>query len=289
VQYDTHNFYGSTMAPTSRSALITGRPTKWPFVLTRSTGAGTGAHAAHWFRDSYSAWDDYRISIKQMLAFVAIHQMRMVGSDVCGFNGDVQEAMCARWAVMATWQPFYRNQADISAPSQEFYRWESLANAARKAIRTRYRLLDYIYTAMERQSRDGSPAVSPIWFVYPGDEAAAAIQTQWFLSDALLVAPVVEDDGTRVDVYLPEDVYYDFWTGEKLAGEGNTFRVEIGLEDIPVYIKGGSVVLLTVEAANTTAELRTKAFEVVVAPGSDGKAQGQLYLDDGGELHRGRK
>jgi alpha-glucosidase len=284
AQYDTHNFYGSTMARTTRSSLITRRPTKRPFVLTRSTFAGTGAHAAHWFGDNYSAWDDYRISIKQMLAFVAIHQIGMVGSDVCGFNGDAQETMCARWAVMAAWQPFYRNHADILAPSQEFYRWESVANAARKAIRTRYRLLDYIYTAMERQSRDGSPAVSPVWFVYPGEETAAGIQTQWFLGDALLVAPVVEDDGTGVDVYLPKDVFYDFWTGEKVVGERKTFRVEAALEDIPVYIKGGSVVPMRVEAANTTAELKMKAFEVVVAPGSDDKAQGQLYLDDGESL-----
>jgi alpha-glucosidase len=287
VQYDTHNFYGSTMARTSRKALIARRPTKRPFVLTRSTFAGTGAHAAHWFGDNYSAWDDYRISIKQMLAFVAVHQMSMVGSDVCGFNGDAQEGMCARWAVMAAWQPFYRNHADISAPSQEFYRWESVANASRKAIQTRYRLLDYIYTAMERQSRDGSPAVSPVWFVYPADEAAAGIQTQWFLGDALLVAPVVEDDGTGVDVYLPDDVYYDFWTGQKVVGQGKTMRVEVALQDIPVYIKGGTVVPMRVESANTTAQLRTKNFEVVVAPGLDGLARGQLYIDDGESLDVG--
>jgi alpha-glucosidase len=288
AQYDTHNLHGSTMARTSRAALLARRPGKRPFVLTRSTFAGAGAHAAHWFGDNYSAWDDYRISIKQMLAFVAVHQLSMVGSDVCGFNGVAQEVMCARWAVMAAWQPFYRNHADISAPSQEFYRWESVARAARRAGETRMRLLDYIYTAMERQSRDGSPAVSPVWFAYPDDEAAAGIQTQWFLGDALLVAPVVEDDGTAVDVYLPKDVYYDFWTGKQVVGDGKTVRVEVpALEDIPVYIKGGSVVPLRVEAANTTAELRTRNFEVVVAPGSDGKARGQLYFDDGESLDVG--
>ncbi|KAB5511529.1 glycosyl hydrolases family 31-domain-containing protein [Coniochaeta sp. 2T2.1] len=287
VQYDTHNLYGHTMAMTSRNALIARKPTKRPFVLTRSTFAGSGAVAAHWFGDNYSAWDDYRISIKQMLAFVAIHQMSMVGSDVCGFNGNVQEIMCARWAVMAAWQPFYRNHADISAPSQEFYRWESMANAARQAIKTRYRLLDYIYTAMDLQSRDGTPAVSPVWFLYPSDEAAAALQTQWFLGDALLVAPVVEDDGDGVDVYLPTDVFYDFWTGKRVMGEGKAFRVQVALEDIPVYIRGGSVVPMRVDGANTTAELRKKNFELVVAPGSDGSARGQLYFDDGDSLEVG--
>jgi alpha-glucosidase len=288
VQYDTHNLYGHTMAVTSRASLIARRPTKRPFVLTRSTFASSGTHVAHWFGDNYSAWDDYRISIKQMLAFVSMHQMPMVGSDVCGFNGDAQEKMCARWAVMAAFQPFYRNHADISAPSQEFYRWESVANAARKAIGVRYQLLDYIYTAMDGQSRDGTPAVSPLFFMYPGDLGTAGIQTQWFLGDALMVAPVVEDDGDGVDVYLPRDVFYDFWTGEKVMGEGKSVRVDgLALEDIPLYIRGGTVVPRRVESANTTAELRTKNFEVLVAPGSDGLAHGKLYLDDGESLDVG--
>ena len=288
VQYDTHNFYGHTMAATSRNALIARRPSKRPFVLTRSTFAGTGAHAAHWFGDNYSAWDDYRVSIKQMLAFVSLHQMSMIGSDVCGFNGDAQEEMCARWAVMAAWQPFYRNHADISAPSQEFYRWESVANAARKAINVRYQLLDYIYTAMQQQSTDGTPAVSPLWFMYPADEATAGIQTQWFLGDALMVAPVVEDDGDGVDVYLPADVYYDFWSGEKVVGEAKAVRVNVALEDIPVYVRGGTIVPMRTEGANTTVELRMKNFEVLVAPGTDGMAKGQLYLDDGDSLDVGQ-
>lgn len=289
AQYDTHNFYGHTMARASRLALIARRPTKRPFVLSRSTFAGTGAYAAHWFGDNYSAWDDYRISIKQMLAFTAIHQISMVGSDVCGFNGIAQEEMCARWAVMAAWQPFYRNHADISAPNQEFYLWESVANAARSAINTRYRLLDYIYTAMERQSRDGTPAVSPIWFMYPTDESSAGIQTQWFLGDALMIAPVVEDDGDAVDVFLPTDVFYDFWTGQRVIGESKTVRIAVALADIPVYVKGGTVVAMRVEGANTTTALRAKNFEVLVAPGSDGSAKGQLYLDDGESLDVGDK
>lgn len=35
------------------------------------------------------------------------------------------------------------------------------------------------------------------------------------------------------------------------------------------------------ESANTTTALRKKGFNIVVAPGLDGTAEGSLYLDDG--------
>ncbi|KAM3566775.1 hypothetical protein ARSEF4850_000309 [Beauveria asiatica] len=89
----------------------------------RSTFAGAGNKMSHWFGDNYSAWDDYRFSISQMLSFAALHNMPIVGSDICGFGGDAQEKMCARWAMLGAFQPFYRNHADEKSASQEFYRW----------------------------------------------------------------------------------------------------------------------------------------------------------------------
>ncbi|KXX77726.1 putative alpha/beta-glucosidase agdC [Madurella mycetomatis] len=284
-QYDTHNLYGTMMAAATREALLQRAPGKRPFVLTRSTFAGAGVRAAHWFGDNASTWGHYRVAIRQLLAFAATHAMPMVGSDVCGFNEQARAPMCARWALLGAFQPFYRNHADVSAPDQEFYRWPLVVDAARKAIDVRYRLLDYLYTAMWRASEDGSPVASPLWFWYPGDGQTFGVQTQWFLGEALLVSPVVEDDSQKVHFYLPKDVFYDFWTGEKVEGMGEMMTVDgLGWTDIPVHVRGGTIVPMRVKSANTTAELRRQNFEIMVAPGADGKAKGQLYLDDGESL-----
>ncbi|KAG9253470.1 glycosyl hydrolases family 31-domain-containing protein [Emericellopsis atlantica] len=287
-QYDTHNMYGLSMVKATRAGLIKRRPSSRPFVLTRSTFSSSSAYAAHWFGDNNSTWSDYRVSIPQMLGFTAVLNHPMVGSDVCGFNGKAEEAMCARWAMLGAFMPFYRNHADISSDFQEFYQWPSVAAAAKRAIDARYHLLDYIYTALYRASATGVPSVNPLFFVYPEDEGTWAIDTQFFLGESILVSPVTNDDSQTVNFYLPNDVFYDFWTGDKIEGSGAVVeRTGVAWDDIPVHIRGGSIIPMRSESANTTTDLRGNDFTLLVAPGRDGKARGSLYLDDGETMDTG--
>ena len=288
VQYDTHNLYGDSMAATTYNSMLKRRPNKRPFVLARSTFAGSGNKTAKWFGDNTSSWEDYRVQIQQLLTFAAFHQMPMVGSDICGFNGNATETMCARWAMLGAFMPFYRNHAVDTANHQELYLWESVAEAARKAIDSRYRLLDYIYTAMHRASTTGEPIAYPLFFMYPSDENTFGNERQFFYGDALMISPVIDDDAYEVEFYMPDDIFYNFWTHKSVRGEGKNILVEDqGLADIPVHIRGGKILPLRTESANTTSQLKKKSFELVVAPGLDGKAEGSLYLDDGESIDVG--
>lgn len=270
------------MVRATRQALLKRRPGVRPFVLTRSNFAGLGALGAHWFGDNNSTWSDYRVQLPQMLAYTAVHQVSMVGSDVCGFNGEATENMCARWAMLGAFSPFYRNHADINAPAQEFYRWPAVADAAKKAIDVRYRLLDYLYTNMRRQSETGDPAIKPLFYHYPEDANTFAIDMQYFFGDAILVSPVSDDDSQHVDFYLPDDVFYDFWTGEQVQGAArNTSRSGVAWDDLPMHVRGGTIIPVRSESASTTTALRSKNFQLLVAPGADARATGSLYLDDG--------
>ncbi|XP_006458747.1 hypothetical protein AGABI2DRAFT_64273 [Agaricus bisporus var. bisporus H97] len=281
-EYDTHNLYGSMMSIATRTAMLARRPGKRTLVITRSTFAGVGAHVGKWLGDNLSRWDQYRFSIAGMLNFATIFQVPMVGSDICGFNEDTSETLCARWAMLGAFYPFMRNHNADNAKSQEYYIWPLVTQAAKNAIDIRFRLMDYFYTAFHQAHTDGTPVLHPLWFKYPKDANTFPLDLQFFFGDSILVSPVTEEGSTSVDIYLPDDIFYNFTSLAPIEGTGSTVSLtNVDFTTIPVHIKGGVVLPLRVESAMTTTELRTKDFEFVVATGQDGTASGSLYIDDG--------
>ncbi|KAF2822203.1 alpha-glucosidase-like protein [Ophiobolus disseminans] len=285
AEYDTHNLYGTMMSEASREAMLKRRPGKRPMVITRSTYVGAGSYVGHWLGDNVSAWDQYLVSIRHLLQFVSFFQVPMVGADVCGFLGNTNEHLCARWTVLGAFYPFYRNHNVNGAIPQEAYRWESVATAARKAIDIRYRLLDYIYTAMHKQTVDGIPMLAPLWMHYPDDGNTFAIESQFFYGPSLLINPVTQEKTTSVSFYVPKGVWYDFATQKPVSGAGSTITYSnVSTSDIPILVAGGSIIVARVKSAMTTKALRDNDFELLVAPDAEGNASGTLYLDDGESL-----
>ncbi|KAF8424825.1 alpha-glucosidase [Tirmania nivea] len=292
-EYDTHNLYGHMMSIATFYAMSARRPGKRPFIITRSTFAGAGTHVGKWLGDNLSTWEQYRFQIAGMLNFAAIYQIPMVGSDTCGFGNNATEELCARWAMLGAFNPFYRNHNQDNAKSQEFFLWQSVTKAAKTAIGARYKLLDYLYTAFHQQHTDGTPVLNPLFFIYPKDAYTYPIDLQFFYGQNILVSPVTQEGATSVTAYFPDDVFYDFFTHEKLVGRGANVTIsDVNITEIPVHIRGGAILPLRLavdedgEVAMTTTELRKRDFELVIAPGKNGKAEGMLYIDDGESIEQ---
>ena len=119
-------------------------------------------------------------------------------------------------------------------------------------------------------------------FKYPKDPNTYGIDHQFFFGDSILVSPVTQDEATSVSIYLPKDTFYDFKTLAPVQGQGTYVSLDnVPFTEIPLHIRGGVVLPLRAQSAMTTTEVRKQDFELVVAPGVDGKATGKLYVDDG--------
>jgi alpha-glucosidase len=122
---------------------------------------------------------------------------------------------------------------------------------------------------------------------YSNDPSTLSIDAQFFFGPALLVSPVTEKGSDSVTFYLPNDIFWDFHTLKRVTPTATeTTYSGLDTSDIPVHIKCRNIVPMRAASANTTTALRTKDFELIVAPNGDGKAWGSLYLDDGVSLEQ---
>jgi alpha-glucosidase len=141
--------------------------------------------------------------------------------------------------------------------------------------------MDYFYTAFHAAHETGSTVLEPLWFSYPKDQNTFPIDMQFFFGQSILVSPITEENATSVKAYIPKDTFYNWDTLKPVQGKGEFVTLEANYTSIPVHIKGGVVLPLREKGTMTTTELRKTDFELVVAPGQDGKASGSLYVDDG--------
>lgn len=71
----------------------------------------------------------------------------MIGADICGFERDSSELLCAKWAQLGSLYPFCRNHNHEFAKDQEFTRMgPTVLETSRQALKLRYSILKYYYS-----------------------------------------------------------------------------------------------------------------------------------------------
>ncbi|TDC39818.1 TIM-barrel domain-containing protein [Micromonospora sp. KC213] len=213
---------------------IAGHRTVW----ARSSYLGGQRHSAQWSGDVNATWPALASTLRGGLSH-GLSGVPFWSHDTGGFNGTPDPDLYVRWTQFGALSPLVRLHGTTSRLP-----WDFPAEAERDvaaALRLRYRLLPYLWSAAVAAARTGAPMMRALPVDTPEDPTAWVIDLQYRLGTDLLVAPVVDPSGRR-DVYLPVgDDWVDVATGERHPG-GRYLRVTVPMHRLPLYVRHGALV-----------------------------------------------
>ena len=102
------------------------------------------------------------------------------------------------------------------------------------------------------------------------------VDDEYLFGESLLVCPLTYEDGKSRSVYLPAGDWYDFFTGEKIAG-GRRLEIHAEYDQIPVFAKDGAIVPL---AAPVQCVEPDTTFDITIRIFGEPDGSFVLYDDD---------
>ena len=270
-----HNLYGHLMAKATYEGLkkLDGRR---PFVITRACYAGTQKYATCWTGDNHSIWAHLQMAIPQ-LCNLGLSGMPFAGTDIGGFGSDTTEELLLRWVQVGCFSPLFRNHSAMGCRQQEPWQFgERTVEIYRKYVKLRYHWIPYLYDLFWEEERTGAPILRPLVYHYEKDKTAQTCNDEFLFGESILVAPVVSQGTVKRMVYLPAGEWYDYWTGEKRAGESWIIR-DAPIDICPIYVKAGSII----PTMKPMAYVGEKEQETLLLEVFPGRGQCDHYLDNG--------
>ncbi len=301
---EAHNLYGLFQDRAAFEALRELRADRRPFLLSRSGWAGVQRYAWHWTADVDTSWEAFSQQIPSLVG-LGLSGVPYSGSDIGGFSASPSPELYLRWLQAAVFTPFCRTHSSLSTAHREPWCFdEPIVSHIREAIRTRYRILPYLYTLAREASESGHPLMRPLWWADHRDPALWEVDDCFLLGNDLLVAPVLSPGRDSRVVRLPAGHWYSLMdelaAPEPLFGEGvitggRQAALATPLESIPVLVRAGAIVPLAA-SGGVARSGGTGALGWVAGSGGPGTRGGvarsggpatelHLFVDTSGAAH----
>jgi len=210
-------------------------------LFARSATAGVQQFPVHWGGDPFSTFEAMAETLRGGLS-LGLCGYGYWAHDIGGFEGNPDPALYKRWIAFGLLSSHSRLHGSGS------YRvpWlidstEEASAVLRKFVNLKHTLMPYLYSSAIQSHKTGLPMLRAPFLEFPEDRSTWHLDTQYFLGDSLLVAPVFNAEGT-VEYYLPKGKWYGLLDDQVREGPGYVVEKH-GFDSLPLLLRPGKAVI----------------------------------------------
>lgn len=226
-------------------------------VWARAGWAGCQRYPLHWGGDSESSWAGMAGSLKGGLHF-GLSGFAFWSHDVPGFhstpnfmNSPLDENVYVRWTQFGVFSSHMRYHGSFK---REPWHYPNITPIVKRWWKLRYALLPYIIEQAEQCTKTGWPMIRALLMHHPHDKQVWHIDGEYYFGSEFLVCPVMNSENRR-DIYLPEGLWVNFFTGERLEGNRWYYAVEVPLDEMPVFVRPDANIPLYPDEVDSTDDM----------------------------------
>ena len=255
-----------------------------PMLLSYSTNLAQHRYPVLYAGKTTVSWESLK-QIPKYNANATNNGISWWSHDIGGyFNGIEDNELYIRYVQLGTFSPILKFGADKGKYyKREPWRWSvKTQGIVKNFLELRHKLIPYLYSEAYKYTKDGIPILKPIYYVAPEMYDDLLYSDEYYFGSQLFVCPITKKKDHIMDrvvhrFYMPEGIWYDFFTGQKYPGN-NTYVAFYKDQNYPVFAKAGSIIPLgTNDSINDTNP--PKNMEIHFFPGISNEYL--LYEDDG--------
>jgi alpha-D-xyloside xylohydrolase len=237
-------------------------------IWARSAYSGSQRYPMHWSGDNSANHENMLCSLRGGLSF-GLSGFTFWSQDTGGFIGAPSDEAYIRWTQLTAFQSHMRFHGNPPRCREPWNFEPDTQIIVRDYLNLRYQLIPYLYTESQFAVAKGLPVLRHLVIDFQDDPTVYNIEDQFLSGRNLLIAPILTKNNSR-DIYLPEGIWYDFWTGERFNGK-QWIKREADMNTIPVYVRGGAILPLA-KTVQCTDDLRYDGMTLKIYPDADNKA-----------------
>lgn len=225
-------------------------------IFSRAGFSGQHTVPCHWGGDQQSQNEELANVLKAGLSAAATGIL-FWGFDLAGFAGPLPTIDLYRRATqMACFCPIMQWHSEPDGGQfrelmpgaegnnerspwnmEESYQEQGFMEEMRYWHKLHEKLRPYLWEMAQKCVETSRPLMRPLVYEWPEDINTINCQDEYLLGDDILVAPLLHENATSREVYLPEGVWKDFFSEEEFEGKQTIVAGKDG--KLPVFTRKG--------------------------------------------------